>query len=60
MSFFDKKYDRTWTNNDTDRQTFYGYDDDNGKTDWYDKNGNLDSTTKTPSSYEQEKNDDGY
>ena len=41
---------------DADRETksggkkFYGYDDkETGKTDWYDENGQLDSTTKTPS-----------
>lgn len=35
--------------NSSDGQTFYGYDDkERGTTDWYDKDGNLDSTSKTP------------
>ena len=44
---FPDDYDRTSTN-DEDGQTFYGYDDDDGKTTWYDKDGNLDSVTNTP------------
>ncbi len=41
--------DRTTTNRDSDKRTFYGFDDKKkGTTDWYDKNGNLDSTTRTP------------
>lgn len=54
------KADRTWRNNDTDGNTYYGYDDGDGKTTWYDKDGNLDSITDTPSDFEQEKNDAGY
>lgn len=35
-------YDRTDTN-DSDGQTFYGYDDkEDNSTSWYDENGNLD------------------
>ena len=41
-------YDRVETN-DSDGQTFYGYDNDNGTTDWYSESGQLDSTTSTPS-----------
>lgn len=35
--------------NESDGQTFYGYDDGEGHTDWYDANGELDSFTDTPS-----------
>ena len=35
--------------NESDGNTFYGYDDGDGHTDWYDENGNLDSSTETPS-----------
>ncbi len=45
---WNKDYDRTETNT-TDNQTFYGYDNEDGTTDWYDKNDNLDCTTPTPS-----------
>ena len=35
--------------NDSDGQKFYGYDDKKtGTTDWYDKDGHLDSSTPTP------------
>ena len=60
MGLFNNGPDRTWRNNNTDGNTFYGYDGDDGKTTWYDKNGNLDSITETPSQYEQDKNDAGY
>ena len=36
--------DRTYTNQ-SDGKTFYGYDDDNGRTEWYDEKGNLDCVT---------------
>lgn len=36
------------TRNESDGRTFYGYDNDNGKTDWYDEDGNLDSYSTTP------------
>lgn len=36
--------DHTYTN-EGDGQTFYGYDDGDGHTDWYDSDGNLDSST---------------
>lgn len=41
-------YDRKSTN-ESDGQTFYGYDSDDGKTDWYTEDGSLDSSTSTPS-----------
>lgn len=47
--FYNKKPDRV-ERNSSDGQTFYGYDDkSSGTTDWYDKNGCLDSTSETPS-----------
>lgn len=46
MNFYDGP-DRT-TTNDSDGQTFYGYDNDNGTTDWYAEDGSLDSSTPTP------------
>lgn len=36
--------DHTYTN-ESDGQTFYGYDDGDGRTDWYDEDGHLDSVT---------------
>lgn len=60
MGLFNRNYDRTWRNNDSDGETFYGYDDGDGHTDWYDRNGNLDSVTDTPSDFEQDQNDAGY
>ncbi|HAT4325242.1 TPA: hypothetical protein I9066_003255 [Clostridium perfringens] len=41
-------HDRTYTN-ESDGQKFYGYDNDNGTTDWYTEDGTLDSYTETPS-----------
>lgn len=52
-------YDRVWYN-DSDGQTFYGYDDGEGNTDWYDSDGYLDSTTDTPEDWEQDMNNEGY
>ncbi|WCF11557.1 hypothetical protein NDS46_31870 (plasmid) [Paenibacillus thiaminolyticus] len=43
-----KDYDRT-TQNESDGQTFYGYDNDDGTTDWYTEDGISDSRTYTPS-----------
>lgn len=44
-----KDYDRT-TQNESDGQKFYGYDDkESNTTDWYTENDMLDSTTRTPS-----------
>lgn len=34
--------------NASDGQIFYGYDQKDGTTDWYTKDGSLDSSTKTP------------
>lgn len=58
MGLFGKDSDRTWRNKDGKR--FYGYDSGKGRTDWYDSNGNLDSTSETPSDFEQDMNDEGY
>lgn len=41
-------YDRT-TQNESDGQIFYGSDREDGKTDWFTKDGSYDSTTITPS-----------
>lgn len=35
--------------NESDGQTFYGYDNDDNTTSWYDSDGHLDSITRTPS-----------
>lgn len=49
MGIFGFTSDPDWVNrNMSDDETFYGYDDGNGRTDWYDRNGNLDSYTDTP------------
>ena len=34
--------------NDSDGHTFYGYDNDDGTTTWYDEDGHCDSTTDIP------------
>lgn len=60
MGLFGRNPDRTWRNNDSDGRVFYGYDDEEGNTDWYDKDGNLDSRTSTPTRDEQDENDAGY
>lgn len=60
MGLFDNGPNRTWRNNSTDGQVFYGYDSDDGTTDWYDRNGHLDSVTRTPTDDEQDQNDAGY
>ena len=62
-NFFDDSdldYDRTWTNNYSDGKTFYGYDDEDGNTAWYDEDGNLDCVTATPTEDEQDQNYAGY
>lgn len=43
-----ENYDRTDVN-ESDGQTFYGYDNEDGTTDWYDSNNNIDCITETPS-----------
>lgn len=46
--FFGKTPDRV-DRNKSDGRTFFGFDDKkSGTTDWYDKDGNLDSYSKTP------------
>ena len=53
MGFFDFDKDPDWIcTNESDGQTFYGYDDGEGSTDWYDRNGTLDSSTDTPDEWE--------
>ena len=42
-----RDYDR-YERNETDGMEFYGYDRDDGKTDWYDESGHLDCVTETP------------
>lgn len=60
MSFF-SGFDRIWRNNNSDGRVFYGFDDkETGTTDWYDRNGYLDSSTPTPSDAEQDQNNAGY
>ena len=44
--------------NESDEQRFYGYDSDDGKTDWYTEDGTLDSITDTPSEYEYSEYED--
>lgn len=34
--------------NESDGQVFYGYDDDSGNTTWHSEDGSLDSETPTP------------
>ena len=60
MGTFDRTPDRRWRNNDSDGSIFYGFDTDDGKTEWYDSKGILDSVTETPSYDEQMANDEGY
>lgn len=48
MNNFDNEPDWISTN-ESDGQKFYGYDDGNGHTDWYNTDGQLDSCTDTPS-----------
>lgn len=40
--------------NESDGMKFYGYDREDGSTDWYDEHGILDSVTDTPSDYEKD------
>lgn len=49
MAFLDWDTEPDWVSeNESDGQTFYGYDDGDGHTFWYDKEGDLDSCTETP------------
>lgn len=49
-----RNYDR-YERNETDGMEFYGYDDkESGKTDWYTKDGILDSRTDTPNDDEND------
>ena len=47
MGPFSRKPDR-YDKNDSDGQSFCGFDNDDGTTDWYTSDGTLDSTSKTP------------
>ena len=58
MYDFDREPDRTWKN--SDGELFYGFDSDDGKTSWYDEDGNIDSVSTTPSEIEQSINDGWY
>ncbi|XME01106.1 hypothetical protein QYZ88_010295 [Lachnospiraceae bacterium C1.1] len=58
MANYHDEPDRYWRNDDG--QIFEGYDDGEGRTDWYDSNGDLDCVTDTPDEWEQAMNDDGY
>ena len=46
------KPDRT-DRNESDGRTFYGYDNDDGTTDWYNSDGSLESRSKTPYDYDE-------
>lgn len=47
MDLFEwREYDRETRN--TDGQRFFGFDNEDGTTNWYDEDGVFDSTTKTP------------
>ena len=41
-----RNYDR-YERNESDGKCFYGYDRDDGKTDWYDEDNRLDCVTET-------------
>ena len=57
MSYFNDEKDPEWVStNESDGYTYYGYDDGDGNTNWYDSDGNLDSTTDTPSDYDCDDN----
>lgn len=50
MSLFDFDRDPDWiSTNESDGMKFYGFDDDDGTTAWYDEDGTLDSCTDSPS-----------
>lgn len=51
----DFDYDRTSTN--ANGTVFYGVDNGDGTTSWYDKDGCYDSDTRTPTDWEQEMED---
>ncbi len=59
MKFYDddiySRADRIWHNDDGSKS--YGFDNDDGTTDWYDSNGYLDTVTDTPDDDEQLMND---
>lgn len=54
MGSLEKEPDRI-SINDSDGQTFYGYDDpETGTTDWYTQDGSLDTRTSTPANNAEE------
>ena len=53
LNFGGRKPDRIERNR-SDGQTFFGYDHDDGTTDWYTKDGILDSSSKTPNDEDDE------
>ena len=44
----------TPTNPDNTNGPYWGKDDGEGHTSWYDKDGNLDTSTETPSDYDDD------
>lgn len=42
-----ENYDRIDVN-ESDGKKFYGYDNEDGTTDWYDENNDIDCITETP------------
>ena len=44
------QYDRVDTNQDNYGGPYYGKDDGEGHTDWYDSDGNLNASSETPGS----------
>lgn len=47
MWIFSREPDR-YDKNESDGQVFVGFDHEDGTTDWYTPDGQLDSTSKTP------------
>ena len=59
MNHRNRKPDRLW-NDIEEGQIYYGYDDGQGNTDWYDQRGYFDSCTSTPTDEEQAINDSSW
>lgn len=50
MELFDDNSTPDWVcRNGSDGELFYGYNDGEGRTAWYDEDGNLDSCSDSPS-----------
>lgn len=61
QSVFPYQYDRTWRGDDG--VLYYGIDQEDGTTDWYNEDGDPEGTMDTPTEDEQDENDyrnDGY